>query len=93
MSNGIAAVASTASDVVEQVHRVAPWIEGILPSIPTIGVPAATVVKILDSMEPQILGALAALAAANGGNLLQAQADLINHLTPGMPNAPALTPP
>lgn len=80
----------TIETVIGKAHEVAPWLESILPLIPTIGVPAAAVVKVLDGLEPVLLNALGVLSASNNGNILAAAVELANHLTPGMPNAAAL---
>lgn len=88
MTNGL----ETAEAAIEKAHEVAPWLEGILPMIPTIGVPAAAVVKVLDGLEPVLLNALGVLAKANNGNILSAAVELANHLTPGMQNSSNLGP-
>lgn len=87
-TNGI----KTAEEVLQQIHDVSPWLEGVLPLIPGVGAQAAVAVKFADALEPIMINALEAIASDSGGSIFDALIQFVNHITPGMPNAPALTP-
>jgi len=83
----IEAGAAEAEKVLEKVMEIEPTIVG------TVGifVPEVAVAQpFILAAAPAIEKALEALAQGNGGNMIQAVADLIKHVTPGLPNAPTL---
>lgn len=82
---------TTAADVLAKIQEAEPWIERVLPLMP-YGAQVALIVHFVDGFESGAEAALRDLGAANGGNIFQAAADFFNHITPGQPNAPALSP-
>lgn len=90
MSNGFAA----AEKVVEEVAKVEPTAATVASMvIPGAAPIIATIQPFLLPAIPFIENALTALAQANGGNMLMAVLELIQHVTPGQPNSPVLTAP
>lgn len=85
----IESAAGQAAQVLEQVMKVEPVIAG------TVGmfVPAVSIVQpFVLAAAPAVEQALTAIAAGNGGNMVDALGQLIKHLMPGQPNAAALAP-
>jgi len=91
VSSTINTIVTDAATVAQEFHTAAPWVEKLLPLVPAIGAPAASVVQVLDSLQPVFLNALAVLAQANGGNLVAASVELANHVTQGQANSPVLS--
>lgn len=81
--------ASEAEKVLEEVAKVEPTIAGVAGMfVPEIGLAQPYIVAVIPTLE----NALKAIAAGNGGNMVDAVGQLIKHLLPGHSNSPALAP-
>jgi hypothetical protein len=90
MTFDLAATAATAETVVEDIMKIEP----VLANIAGAFVPGVSAVQSMLMMAtPFVENALKAVAANNGGNTLMAMLEVLNQLTPGMPNSPTLSAP
>jgi hypothetical protein len=90
MTFDLAATAATAETVVEDIMKVEP----VLANIAGAFIPGVSAFQsMLTMFAPYVENALKAVAASNGGNALMAQLEVLNHMTPGMPNSPTLSSP
>jgi hypothetical protein len=71
-------------------HNAAPYLEGFLPLIPGIGLPAAAVVRGIDQAVPYLVQAFDLLVKAFHGDDKAAGKALADYLTPGRTNAKAI---
>jgi hypothetical protein len=86
-AGSIAAAAATAEKVVEQVMRVEPMVAGIAGMF----VPGLSLVQPWIVMAaPFLERALTDIAANNGGDVLSAFMELLQHVSSGQPNSPVL---
>lgn len=90
-STSISSIASTAEGVIENVMKVEPTVA----TIASMFVPGAA--PIIAAIQPEVLlaapfveNALKAISAGNGGDMMTAFIQLLQHLTPGQPNSPIL---
>lgn len=83
---------TTTATILDDIHGLAPWVESVLPLVPDVGAQAVIVVKLADNIDVLAANALRAIAEKNGVNPLDALDEFLNHITPGMPNSPALSP-
>jgi hypothetical protein len=91
MDLNISDAAATAEKAVEAVMRIEPMIAaGIGMLVPGASPVVATVQPMIVLAAPFVERALNALAAQNGGDVFAALLDLLNHISPGRPNAGAL---
>lgn len=91
MDLNISDAAATAEKAIEAVMRVEPMIAaGIGMLVPGASPIVATVQPMIVLAAPFVERALSALAAQNGGDAFAALLDLLNHISPGRPNAVAL---
>jgi len=89
----MASAMTTAENVVEQVMKIEPTVATIAGMfIPGAAPVVATVQPIVLLAAPYIEEALKNISAGNGGNALASVAELLAHLTKGMPNSPVLSP-
>lgn len=88
-SGSIAAAAATAEKVVESIMKVEPMVAGIAGMF----VPGLSVVQPWIVMAaPFLERALNDIAASNGGDVLTAFMELMQHISAGKPNAASLAP-
>lgn len=84
------AVAGQAEQVLEQIMQVEPTIAGVVGMfVPGIGIVQPEVL----ALAPIVEQALKAVAAGNGGSVVDAVAQVAKHLLPGLPNSPILSAP
>lgn len=89
----LAGIAKTAETVIEDVLKVEPTIASIAGMFVPGAAPIVAVVQpAIVAAAPFVENALNALAAGNGGDAMTAFIQLLQHLTPGHPNAAALSP-
>lgn len=89
----VAGTAATAEKVVEEIAKVEPTIATISGMfIPGAAPVVATVQPLIALALPFVERALQDISAKNNGDALSAFAELLSHLSKGMPNSPALTP-
>lgn len=81
----------TAETILADIHAIMPEAEMVLPLIPGVGAQALAVVKLADSLDVILAGALAAIAERNGTSPLEALNEFIAHNTRGARNSPALS--
>lgn len=85
----IQSAAGQAEKVLEEVAKVEPTIAGVAGMfVPEISLAQPYILALIPTLED----ALKAVAAGNGGNMVDAVGQLIKHLMPGQPNASALAP-
>ena len=90
MTFDLAATAATAETVVEDIMKIEPIVANVAGAF----VPGVSAVQSMLMMAaPFVENALKAVAASNGGNTLMAMLEVLNHMTPGMPNSAILSPP
>ncbi len=83
--------AATAEKVVEGVMKFEPYIATIAGAVVPGAAPVVAVVQpMVAAAAPFVENALKALAEGNGGNVMGAFIQLLQHLTPGHPNVSTL---
>jgi hypothetical protein len=87
-------VAAGAEKVVEAAMRVEPMIAtGVSMFVPGAAPIVAAVQPWVVFAAPYLERALTAVSTSNGGDALAAVIEVLQHITPGSPNSPALSPP
>lgn len=93
MTNSVSSGASVAEKVIEDVMKVEPTIASIAGMFVPGAAPIVAVVQpAIVAAAPFVENALNALAAGNGGDVLTAFIQLLQHLSPSQPNSPMLAP-
>jgi hypothetical protein len=93
-AQSVQGVAGTAEKVIEGVMGVEPYVATIAgAAIPGAAPIVAAVQPMVMVAIPFVENALKSLSAGNGGDSLTAFVQLLQHLMPGMPNAPILQAP
>lgn len=86
-------MAGKAEKIVEEIARVEPMLAGITKLFVPGAAPIVTAVQPMIALAlPFIERALENIAAEKNGDALAAFAELISHLSKGLPNSPALSP-
>lgn len=89
----IAGAAATAEKVVEEVAKLEPTLAGMASVfVPGAAPVVAAVQPIISLALPYVERALNDIAASNGGDLMAAFAELLGHLSKGLPNSQVLAP-
>jgi hypothetical protein len=90
----VASAAGTAEKVIEDAMKVEPMIAtGVGMLVPGAAPIVAIVQPAVAMAAPFVEKALEALAANKGGDAFAAFVELLQHLTPGLPNSSILSPP
>jgi hypothetical protein len=88
----IKSVASEASTILQNVMNIEPEVATVIGFIPGASAIEGMVQPVLLAVAPAIEKALAAIAAGDTSGAVDPVAELIKHILPGLPNAPALAP-